>query len=72
MTRTYVVDPYRTNELIDAYEQAAAALAKAQADIDAELASLRSRRATVHSDGEKAALTKGIKHLEQRQRRYVR
>lgn len=57
-----------TGELIDAYEHAVAALDRALADIDAEIASLRAQYDGTDPAG-KAALAKGIQHLELRVRR---
>ena len=67
----HVVDPAKTNALIDAYEQAVAALAQAKADIDAEIARLRTEYTSAASPGVKAAITKGIRHLRHREKRWI-
>jgi hypothetical protein len=65
-----VVDPARTGELVEAYEHAVAALDRARADIDAEIASLKAQYDVADPAG-KAALAKGIQQLELRARRWT-
>ena len=67
-----IVDPRKTNELIERESAARRELAAATAAIEAEITRQKARRdSPTTSPGVKAALTKNIGHLERREQRWT-